>query len=231
MVRSTFSAFPRSGFTALVLLLALAGFPAGVAAAPFSINATLTGDGRAGNPDNLTIDVTIIGDDTSNVTNWIVDLTMDLTHPDAALHEFYFNMAGASGDYTLSNFNPATWSLTATDVNNANGSGNANFMFEVSGPNNTVTNAINLSFTLTKDTGLFAVSDFLTAVQGCSNDADLGCGQLGAHIGSLVAGQGESDSGFALGDYTITQAPEPVSALLFGTAVAFAAARRYRRRA
>ena len=229
MDRSKLIAFPRLGLTALLLVLGLAGLPVAVYAAPFTINATLTGDGRPANPDNLSVDVTISGDDTSNVTNWVVDLTMDAFHPGAALHEFYFNLAGSSADYTLANFNPATWSLTATDVNNANGSGNASFMFEVSGPNNTVTNAINLSFSVTKQTGLFALSDFLTAVQGCSNDVLLGCGQLGAHVGSLTAGQGESDSGFALGDYTTTQAPEPASMLLIGTGLALAF-RRHRRR-
>ena len=47
------------------------------------------------------------------------------------------------------------------DGNNANGSGNWDFMFEISGPNNTVTNTIPLSFRMQKIAGDFSVSDFL----------------------------------------------------------------------
>ena len=57
-------------------------------AAPFVITSELVGDGRAGNPDGLNIDVTITGDTTSEFTNWVIDLDMAVSHPDAALHEF-----------------------------------------------------------------------------------------------------------------------------------------------
>lgn len=198
-------------------------------ASPISLSAVLTGDGRAGNPDNLHILVSIVGDTTSNVTDWVVDLAMDPDHPSAALHEFYFNLVGASADYAVHDFTPAGWSLSATDVGNANGSGNTSFMFENEGPNNTVTNSVNLTFKVTKDTGLFAVNDFLLATSSCSNDVDLGCGQIGAHVGSLHAAQGESDSGFALGGYAAGPSlPEPALLVMLGIGLLITA-RRYRR--
>lgn len=203
-----------------------------VDATPINLFATLAGDGRPGNPDELKLDVTITADTTSNVATWMVDLDMAVVHPKAALHEFYFNMLGTSADYAFGAFAPATWSLNKTNVNNAKGSGNTGFVFELDGPNKSVTNTTALSFTLTKLTGLFTANDFLAAVLGCSRDQALGCGQLGAHVGSLTAGQGESNSAFGLGSYSqeieiaiedivieeiaVTQVPEPASLVLTG---------------
>src|SRR5687768_4082841 len=68
-------------------------------AEPLYLSATLSGDGRAKNPDNLSVLVTITGDTASNVSSWVIDLAMDDTHPAAALHEIYFNLLGSSTDY------------------------------------------------------------------------------------------------------------------------------------
>ena len=218
-------------FTAIALLLAT---PLVASATPFVITSELVGDGRAGNPDGLNIDVTITGDTDSEFTNWLIDLDMAVSHPLAALHEFYVNLVGLSSDYEISGFNPASWSVTSVDGGNATGSGNWDFMFEIEGPNNTVTNAIPLSFTVKKLTGDFLISDFLNTPTECSNDAALGCGRLGAHVGSLNAGPNQSDSGFALGDYRqstqIQAVPEPMSLTLLGSGLVAVAARARRRR-
>ena len=201
-------------------------------AEPLYLSATFSGDGRLENPDDLNILVTVTADSTSNVSNWVIDLAMDDRHPAAALHELYFNLLGSSTDYMVTNVSLPTWSLSGTDVKKAKGSGNAGFMFELDGPNNTVTNGTALSFDVMKMTGLFSPDDFLLAGDGCSRDAALGCGQLGAHIGSLTAAAGQADSGFALGDFslrtTVAQVPEPGLAAVFGLGVAAFVARRRR---
>src|SRR3982750_106536 len=102
----------RAPFLAAACLLAAAS---SAFAAPFTINTVLSGDNRPGSPDGLTAVVTISGDTTSTITNWLVDLNMP-AHPDAALDGFYFNLTGNASDYTLSNFNPATWSMTGTNA-------------------------------------------------------------------------------------------------------------------
>jgi hypothetical protein len=204
-------------------------------ASPFVVTSTLTGDARTANPDGIVINVTITGDTTSNLTNWVIDLNSNPPHPDAALHEFYFNLAGGFSAYSVSNFTPNNWSFGAGT--NAQGSGSADFHFEVADNTHNVTNTTNLTFDVTKLAGNFLTTDFSNAAQSCSNDAALGCGQLGAHVGSLAAGQGQSDSGFAMGFYSNTDPnnppptiPEPTSLLLTGSGAAWLTSRIRRRR-
>jgi hypothetical protein len=218
-------------YVGVVVFAVVMGLASVAGATPFSINSTLTGDPRTGNPDNIILNVTILGDTTSNLTAWTIDLNSPL-HPNAALHEFNFNLVGLFTDYSFGNFNPTTWSISGGS--NASGSGGADFIFQADSTTHNVTNAVNLTFNATKLTGNFLVSDFLNAALSCSNDAALGCGQMGAHVGSLVAGSGQSDSGFAMGNYSTTSnppapIPEPGSLLLTGVGAAWLA-RTVRRR-
>lgn len=191
-------------FKLSIATLAAAVSMAAAYADPISISAQLTGDPRPGNPDNLVVDVTITGDTTSNSVNFKIDIN-SLLHPNVKLDEFYFNVVGLAGDYSFSGFSPAGWAISSPA--SPAGGGGISFLFEAldpAGPPNAddVTNTVDLLFTMTKSTGNFSANDFLNAGTSCSNDATLGCGQLGAHLQSLVAGGGESDSGFALGNYT-----------------------------
>ena len=209
-------------------------------ATPVVINASLVGDARLSNPDNLLIDVTITFDTTSNVANWVVDINSPL-HPDAKLDEFYFNMAGTLANYSFSGYSPAGWEITSPA--STAGGGSISFNFEALDPAGQpnaadVTNSTNLTFTMTKAGGNFLVSDFLTATSSCSSDNTLGCGQLGAHLQSLVAGQGQSDSGFLLGNYRFDdggggqqETPEPMTLALVGLGLLAGAAVRRRPRA
>ncbi len=214
----------RVSLSVLVVLLACE-IPA--MAVPIGINAILAGDPRVGNPDDINLLVSITGDTTSNLTSWTVDLDMAATHPTARLGEFGFNLLGAASDYTIGGLS-LPYSIDTND--NLQGSGNASFLFTLTNPAgmvNDATNAVSLFFTVTKNTGNFSLSDFLQAGSSCSNDNVLGCGQLGAHVLALNAGQGESDSGVALGTYEgePTTVPEPSGLLLFATGLAFAARR------
>ena len=191
--------FAKLSFPTVLLAL----YAATAWGSPFTITSELTGDPRIANPDNLVVDVTIVGDTTSSTVIWTVDINSPL-HPNVKLDEFYFNMFGLSSNYSFSDFTPLNWAI-ATPASTAGG-GNIAFLFEAldpPGPPNAadVTNAQNLAFTMTKGSGNFVITDFLSAPATCSNDVALGCGQLGAHLQSLVAGSGQSDSGFALGEY------------------------------
>lgn len=210
-----------TGLAALIgsaLLLANTAY-----ATPFTITSQLTGDPRPGNPDNLIVDVTITGDTTSNQTSWLIDINSP-EHQNIKLDAFYFNLTGSFSNYSFSGFTPSDWTVSSS--NNASGSGSADFVFEADkskGNATDVTNNQNLSFTVTyTGGGNFTENMFLNAPNAISKDTVLGQGQLGAHLQSLTAGTGESNSGFALGNYRggdITdprEVPEPVSLLLIG---------------
>jgi hypothetical protein len=182
----------------------------------FPIVAQLIGDPRPGNPDSLIIDVTITEVDADTV-HWLIDINSPL-HVDVKLDEFYFNVVTpAGGSYTFDGFNPADWDVD-TPATTAGGGGIA-FHFEAldpPGPPNAadVTNATSLEFNMHLGGGpTFTDALFLLAASSCSNDATLGCGQLGAHLQSLTLGNpndpATSDSGFVLGTY-LTPAPPPL---------------------
>lgn len=203
----------RSALLAIVAFMGVC-FANASHAIPFNLTAQLTGDPRASNPDGIIVDVSIIGDSDSNQVSWLVDLNSTL-HPSARLGVFAFNMLGSFSNYSFSGFSPAGWSITSG--NNVPGSGSADFLFEANDPpgsGNNVTNAVNLSFTLTNLLGNFTVNHFLNATFSCSSDAVLGCGQLGAHVQSLTGGSG---SGFAMGGYNgTTTVSEPTTLALLG---------------
>ena len=196
-------------------------FASSASAVPINLSLELTGDPRPGNPNGLNVDVTIVGDTASNTATFTVNLDMAATHPNARLGEFGFNLDKQLAEtFAITAItNPAGWSVLSDVQENdlLQGGGNMTFLLTLEDPSggaNNVTNAdsTNLIFTLTKLTGgFFTASDFLNAPQSCSNDAQLGCGQMGAHIQSLVAGQGESDSGIALGAFNGTLPPGQIS--------------------
>lgn len=218
----------------VMLALALSAWAGTATATPFYVTAQLSGDPRAANPDDILIDVTVWWDPAVNAYDayWTVDLNSP-AHPDAKLGAFGFNMLGLGADYTFSGFAPAAWSISGPTF--VPGTGNMNFMFVANDPalpGNDVTNAVALSFTMTKSAmvGPLDVSDFLGAPVSCSNDAALDCHQLAAHVQSLAGGA----SGAAVGDYSLDfprPVPEPASLILFGSGLlAAASARRFRRK-
>jgi hypothetical protein len=209
-------------------------------AVPFTLNSTLTGDFRTGNPDGLVVNVTITGDTTSNQTQWLVDLDMAASHPNARLGVFAFNVASEWHQYvTFSNFSPSSWTMTSG--NNVPGSGGADFRFETNDPagsSNNVTNSQSLTFTATLNslfggTQTWSTANFLNAALSTGGGIPDPGAQLGAHIQSLnTAGcTGCSDSGFASGNYGTTPTspvPEPTTLLLMGLGLAAAGIRRAR---
>jgi hypothetical protein len=207
---------------AIVALLGYAGSATAVTT-PFTITSQLTGDPRVANPDNLVVDVTI--QVTGSTANWLIDINSPL-HPNIKLDEFYFNLTGSANDYSFSNFNPVGWAVSSPGDVQGGGTGGADFLFQALDPPGqpdaaNITNSQNLTFTMTYGLGDIPNSIFLNALTWSSNDQVLGSGQLGAHLQSLNAGSGQSDSGFALGTYNggVTppqDIPEPMSLALLG---------------
>lgn len=204
-------------------------------ASAFPIIAQLTGDIRPDNPDDLIVDVTITSID-ANTVQWVVDLNSP-AHPDMKLDEFYFNLSGDATDYSFSDFDPGAW--TVNTPASVAGAGGASFMFEAvdppPGPPVDVTNSQTLTFLMHCLIADCTDANFLDAPVSNSNDA--GSGQLGAHLQSLNAAAGQSDSGFAFGNYEgddgggpPQQIPEPGSLLLLGVALAAAGLTLGRRR-
>lgn len=188
----------------------------------FVITGQLTGDIRAANPDNLFVDVTItVNDATKNTASWVVDINSPL-HPKVKLDEFYFNLANTINplNLTFTGFTPTGWAINFPA--SVQGAGGTTFQFEAlynaKGKKVDVTNTQNLTFNMILSTGIFTESDFLNAPFAISNDA--GSGQMGAHLQSLNASNGQSDSGFAFGNYDTgigpQQIPEPTTHLLLG---------------
>lgn len=226
-------------FTRSLLRSAIAGaicwlsFAPSASAEPFSLTATLTGDFRLENPDNLFVDVTVTGDTTSSVLNWTIDINSPL-HPDAVLDAFAFNLAVDTSLVTFGNFSPSAWTVTSS-ADNIAGSGGADFNFAANDPAgsaNNVTNSVNLMFTSTLSSGTWSPSNLLNAPLSTGGGIPAPGAQLGAHVRSLsTAGcTGCSNSGFASGGWTPTHSvPEPSTLLLYGIGCLGAAALRRRR--
>jgi hypothetical protein len=209
------------------------------ARADFIVTNQLTGDFRAGNPDNLIVDVTVsVLDATPGVASWLVDINSPL-HSNAKLASFFFNLDLPSGvTASFSNFAPnisgKQWSGFAS-ANNATGSGSANFDFGVaqSGPGNPNANQVNnstsLTFDLTLSSGIFLESMFTGAAFSTGGGIPAGGAQMGAHLQALTASGSESDSGFPSGNNSIVN-PEPSSLLLAGVGAIGCCAGAWRRR-
>ena len=221
--------------TAGACLAVLSAAPA--AAAPISLSAHLTGDPRPGSPDNLSVNVSILGDTTSALTYWTVTLDMAVQYPTAKLDEFAFNL-GASlpldaslVGFEVSNIAP-NYSAQALDTLAGYGNGQAEFLLTLDKQGAAgVSNAVPLTFTVRKKNGPFAIADFLDAP--CTQGADpLGCNQMAAHIQAAA-----NSGGIAAGDYLegslnvqAVATPEPASIVLLGSGAVAAALSRRRRR-
>ena len=185
---------------AVACLAVLSAAPA--AAGPISLSAHLTGDPRPSAPDNLSVNVSILGDaNDAALTHWTVTLDMAASTPTAKLDEFAFNL-GASMPldpslvgFEITNIAP-NYSAQALDKLQGYGNGQANFLLTLDKKGAAgVNNAVPLTFTVRKKAGDFAIGDFLNAP--CTQGADpLGCNQMAAHIQALSNG-----GGIAVGDY------------------------------
>ena len=221
---------------AAVVCLAVV-FVAPTSAAPISLTTQLTGDPRLGNPDDLSVRVSIIGDALdAAVTHWTVTLDMAADHPTAKLDEFAFNLVSTLpnplAEFVFSDVN-ADYAVTPLDKLQGYGGGQEKFLLTLDRRGGAdVTNSQPLTFTLRKTTGDFASGDFLNAATTCSNDL-LGCNQMAAHLQSLAGG----GSGVAAGGYSdavidqrTVATPEPASIVLLGSGAVAGALSRLRRR-
>lgn len=187
-------------------LVALGLVSTSTSAQALVLTRTLLGDPRPENPDNLIVDVTIqTGSDAGvgygdHEALWTIDLNSP-AHPSIKLDAFYFNLADTiKNNVSFSVLNPSGWTVGGLGSgNNAAGSGSANFQFEVAkspGNHPDVTNAVNLLFRMTSSAGSLTLNDFLNAPTSSGAGGVL-VGQMGAHLQSLTAANGQSNSGFA----------------------------------
>lgn len=198
------------------------------------VNATLQGDPRATNPDDLVVNVTI--NTSANIAHWDIDINSPM-HPNTKLDKFYFNLSSVlSTDVAFSNFNPTDWEISSPASVQGGGQFTPTFLFQAydpSGPPKAadVTNLTSLRFDATLVSGSWTLDHFLMAPVSISSDTLLGSGQLGAHLQSLTVNGttcpsgGCSDSGSVLGVYeepstqtsgipTSASIPTPASSLL-----------------
>jgi hypothetical protein len=198
--------------TLLVAAAVLAGRTYG------SVEGQLTGDSRPTNPDDLIVDVSVTFDDANDTTaEWLIDINSP-AHPSIKLQTFVFNLLLDLGSdwmdvIAFSGFDPGGWAVNSPGDPLGGGFGSVDFNFEAVDPPGPpdaadVTNSQSLSFTATLLDGSFWSNSMFTGAGSLTGGA--GTGQMGAHLQSLVAGPGESDSGFALGDYEIVTPADPV---------------------
>ena len=156
-------------------LAVLSAAPA--AASTISLSAHLTGDPRPSTPDNLSVNVLIVGDAIdAALTHWTVTLDMAVQYPTAKLDEFAFNLgASLPLDPSLVGFEVIdivpSYSAQALDTLQGYGNGQANFLLTLDKKGAAdVNNAVPLTFTVRKMAGDFAIEDFLNAP--CTQGAD-----------------------------------------------------------
>lgn len=169
------------------------------------ISATLTGDIRADNPDNIAVDVFGSQGATGDVFNFSVDFnaSMATDHPTARLQQVAFNLdpiLSSNWDVSLTGASVGAWDVTGDSKNPGAGTGALTFTWLLSdepGPD-----VLPLTFDLTK-----LVADSYGADIHGENfwDADFatsdaGIFQVSAKVGGLTLNGGAtSDSGTAVG--------------------------------
>lgn len=182
----------RKLFASLMLLCLLP------LAAQADVMTTLIGDARPGIPDNLVVSVVAVdnGDGSYTVT---VDLApMAGSHDDVKMQNVFFNMTGDASEYVVTILDPQDWEVT--DGRNAQGSGSADFEFEIvkdRGNADNVNIGQTLVFTISWREGGISDANFLNAELSSS---DVGSGNVGAHLQSL---SDDGCSGFVWGTWGV----------------------------